>query len=331
MTRSRLVVFISMLVVVLGVVAGLSALYLDPARAAVGPLPAEALVLPADSRFVIGFDVKRFVASPIYKRLGREMRPDAMREIEEKTGLNPERDLDRIVIAGRGPHTGPPLALVLGQFDRQKLGRSIETEHKGRVTWKDVEGTTVYLFREGEKGGTAVAFLDDRALLLGSAEGIETAIGNRAHGTPGLRSNATLTALLEKLKPGAAFWMVGDQSLLANLPRSMAGPGGGDTQITLPALLSLTVTGELEPLLAVSITGEAADAAGASNLADVVRGLVALAALQAGEKAELKDLASAISVATEDNRVLVNARIPYETLDALQPRKAAAGPATAIK
>jgi hypothetical protein len=46
MSRSRLVVFISMLVVVTGVVAGVSALYLDPARAAVGPLPAAALVLP---------------------------------------------------------------------------------------------------------------------------------------------------------------------------------------------------------------------------------------------------------------------------------------------
>jgi hypothetical protein len=301
-------------------------LYLDPARAAVGPLPAEALVLPTDSRFVIGLEVKRFVASPFYKRLAPEMRPDAMRELEEKTGLNPERDLDRIVIAGRGPHTGPPLALVLGQFDRQKLSRTIETERKDRVTWKDVQGTTVYLFREGEKSATAVAFLDDRALLIGSAEGVETAIGNRVRGTPGLRGNASLTGLLEKLKPGAAFWMVGDQSLLANLPRSMAGPGGGDTQVTLPALRSLTVTGELDPLLAISVTGEAPDAAAATNLADVVRGFVALAALQAGQKPELKDLASAISVATEENRVLVNARISYETLEALQPRKAAAGP-----
>jgi hypothetical protein len=56
---------------------------------------------------------------------------------------------------------------------------------------------------------------------------------------------------------------------------------------------------------------------------------VALAALQAGQKPELKALADAITVATEENRVLVNARIPYETLDALQPpRKAAAAPGT---
>jgi hypothetical protein len=28
-----------------------------------------------------------------------------------------------------------------------------------------------------------------------------------------------------------------------------------------------------------------------------------------------------VSVATEENRVLVSARIPYETLDALQPKR----------
>jgi hypothetical protein len=328
MSRSRLVVFISMLVVVLGVVAGLSALYLDPARAAVGPLPAAALVLPQDSRFVIGLDVKRFVQSPFYARLTPEMRPDAMRELEERTGLRPDRDLDQIVIAGRtaGP-TGSPLALVLGQFDRQKLSRGIETEKKGKVTWKDVEGTTVYLFQEGEKGSSALAFLDDTALLIGAAESLERALGNRARGAGGLRGNAELTALLQRVRPGSAFWMVGDQSLLANLPKSVTGPAG-DAQVTLPALRSLTVTGELEPLVSVSITGEASDAAGATNLADVVRGFVALAALQAGQKPELKALASAITVATEENRVLVNARIPYETLDALHaPRKAASAPA----
>jgi hypothetical protein len=55
----------------------------------------------------------------------------------------------------------------------------------------------------------------------------------------------------------------------------------------------------------------------------VVRGFVALATLQASQKPELKDLASAINVTTDANRVLVNARIPYSLIDALQPKKAA--------
>ena len=109
----------------------------------------------------------------------------------------------------------------------------------------------------------------------------------------------------------------------------MTGPGG-DAQVTLPALRSLSVTGELDPLArGLRDRRRPADAAGAANLADVVRGFVALAALQGGQKPELKDLASAITVTTEENRVLVNARIPYETLDSLLPRKPRTGPGVA--
>jgi len=51
--------------------------------------------------------------------------------------------------------------------------------------------------------------------------------------------------------------MVGDQNLLSNLPMTV--PGAGDTQMTLPSLQSLSVTGELDALIAVTITGEAVD------------------------------------------------------------------------
>ena len=66
--------------------------------------------------------------------------------------------------------------------------------------------------------------------------------------------------------------------------------------------------------------GGAKDELAARNLADVVRGFVALVSLQAQQKPELQQLASAVSVATEQNRVLVSARIPYEMLDALQAK-----------
>ena len=52
----------------------------------------------------MGLDVRKFVASPFYARFASERgqaRPDAFRELEDKFGLNPERDLDRVIIAGR--------------------------------------------------------------------------------------------------------------------------------------------------------------------------------------------------------------------------------------
>jgi hypothetical protein len=329
MTRSRLVVLGSALVVGTGALAAVGVLYLDPARAAVGPLPPQILSLPAGTRYVMGLDVKRFVASPLYTRFVSARaanRPQAFAELEEKTGLNPERDVDQIYIAGsqaavpgRG---GDPLVAVVGRFDRYKVSRAIETGKKG-VTSKNLQGTTVYLFNEDRAGqGTAAAaFLDDNTLVMGVQPAVEQTVTARARGEAPLRNNTALLGLLEGVRSGATFWMVGDQTLLSNMPKAIPGPGGPGTSqsIDLPALKSLIVTGDLDPQVSIDLTGEAGDEPGAKNLADVVRGFVALASLQAGQKPELKQLASAISVTTEATRVHVTARFPYEALEALQP------------
>ena len=330
MSRSRLVVLISLAVVGVGSLAAVGAFFLDPARAAVGPLPAEGLLLPADTRFVVGLDAKRFTASPLYKRFQAQARPDAFRELEERTGLDPERDVDQVLIAGQATKgAGPGLAIVLGSFDTYKIGRSIETsKDKDKVVGRTFVGYTEYVFNENEPGrdAVAVAFLDRQALLIGRQAAVEAALSGRANGTAPLRANASIMGLLERVKPGSTFWMVGDQSLLQNLPGTVPSPTGNGTSIELPALKSLIVTGDLEPVISLAITGDAADEAAAKNLANIVSGFVSLVALQSSQKPELKDLAQAISVATERSHVLVNARVPYEMLEALQPKRAAISP-----
>ena len=334
MTRSRSVVLGSSLVVIVGALAAGGAIYLSPARAAVGPLAVEGLVLPADTRFVVGLDVQRLMASELYKSNAgrRSLRPEAFADLEAKTGINPERDLDTVVIAGgasagTGRH-GAGIVLVSGRFDRYKLSRAMETARKD-VTWKDHQGSTVYLFGEGRKGAEAAAFLDDDTLVFGSQAAVEETIGSRVGGKAPLRTNASIMALLERVKPGPAFWMVGDQSLLANMPKSIPAPGGDGSGLQLPAVRNLVVTGDLDPQVALDVTAETADEAAAKNLADVVRGLMALAALQGNQKPELKELASAVSVTTEVNQVHVSARISHALFESLQPKKVAESPGVA--
>jgi hypothetical protein len=281
MTRSRMVVLASLTAVSIGTVVALGAFVMDPARAAVGPMRAEGLALPADTKFVVGFDVQRFVQSPFYKKYSTghaSSRPQAFAELEAKTGLNPERDVDQVIMAGRGPGARQDgLVLVFGRFDRHKLGRAIETEGRKDVTWKTVAGTTVYLFNEGKPQSTgAFAFLDDGALAMGGQKVVEGMIADRAAGTHGLEQNRSIMDLLGRVKVGSTFWMVGDQSLLSSMPTSIPG-AGGSTGMQLPALKTLIVTGDLDPVVSLSVIGDASDEAGAKNLADVVRGFVALA------------------------------------------------------
>jgi hypothetical protein len=161
--------------------------------------------------------------------------------------------------------------------------------------------------------------------VMGAQPAVEQTVTARGKGETPLRTNAALLGLLERVQTGSTFWMVGDQTLLSNLPRTVPGPGGAGTSqsLELPALKSLIVTGDFEPQVSLDLTGEASDEPAAKNLADIVRGFVALATLQANQKPELKQLASAISVTTEATRVHVAARVPYEVLDSLQPRRSA--------
>ncbi len=318
MTHSRLVVIISSVVVAGGIAAALGVRVVQPARAAVGPLPAEALPLLSDARFVMGLDVQRFAASGFHKRYAANgpIRPDAFHDLEAKTGLNPERDLDQIFVAGGTPGDGRGVALVVGRFDRARIAKALETETKD-VTWKSHGGITVYLFREGSKSPGALAFLDDRSILLGTEKAVSAAISRYA-GAPA-PANVVMADLLGRVKLGSTFWMVGDQALLESLPKTMPGGGASSPSITLPTLKSLVVNGDLDPVVALSLTGDALDSTAAKNLADIVRGFVGLAALQASQKPELAQLNSAVTVSTEASQVLVSARLPYDLLDALAP------------
>lgn len=324
MSRNSRFLVVALAVVGLGAAAGLGVLFLGPARAAVGPLPAEALILPADARFVGGFDVKRFVASPFYARYasGKTTRPETFRELEEKTGLNPERDLDQVIVAGSAPgQTGGDggLVVVLGRFDRARINRLIEAEKKD-VTSKELAGVVLYLFGEDKPPAKAIAFLDDRTLVLGAQTSVEAAVTAHAEGQHPLKTNAAIMGLLEQVRPGSTFWAVGDQSILANMPKTVPAPGGQGSSITLPGLKSLIATGDVDPILSFEVTGHAEDETAAKNLADVVRGFVALASLQASQRPELKELAAAISVTSEVDAVRVSARVPYELIDALQKK-----------
>src|SRR4029077_11538433 len=104
MIRSSRLILTAAAVSALGVGLAFSTRLTGTALAAVGPVPPEALALPADSSAVMGFDARALTASQFYAKFGGEGEPgrvEALAEIERRTGLNPTRDIDSVVIAIR--------------------------------------------------------------------------------------------------------------------------------------------------------------------------------------------------------------------------------------
>ena len=318
MSRSRVLAFASLGIVALGAAVAVGALVTSSARVGVGPLPSTALALPADATFLVGIDVKRLTASALYQKQAAA-RPEVFKELEDSTGLRLERDVDLVVLAGSKAERG--VALAFGPFDEFKLSRAIEA--KAGVTTDKVAGATRYAFAgSASKAARGIAFLDKGTILLGDGAQVRETLEAHGQGKTPLQSNATLLELLARVKPGSTFWMVGDQSLLANLPTTLPSLTGSGASLTLPALQSLIVTGDVEPLVSLQLTGDAADEAAARNLADLVRGLVAILGMQASQKPEWKELSSALSVTQNASQVLVNFRIAPEALERLATKSA---------
>jgi hypothetical protein len=244
MPRGRLVVVVSFAVVALGVLAGLLALVLDPARAAVGPLPAEGLALPLDTRFLAGVDVKRLTASPLYRTHGFDTsRVESVNDLAVATGLRPD-DLDEVVVAGRGG-VADGVVLVLGRFEASRVVRALESRGAAR---RGAGEAAIWVLDENGSRARAVALPADGVLVVGSVADVQTVIANRSgDGRASLAANQALLGLLARVKPGATLWIVAGRSLLASLPAELPLPGSGTLRI--PPLASVVGTGDLEPVV----------------------------------------------------------------------------------
>jgi len=324
MNRSRRLIVTAAAISVLGIGLAFSTRLTGTARAAVGPIPPEALALPADSSMVMGFDVRALTGSQFYAKFGGEGEPgriDALAEIERKTGLNPARDIDSVVVAIRTNPTEPKvegdhkrhlenaLVFVTGRFDAARLESSIP--ETGKASKERREGVTIFREATGKSNG-AVALLDAGILVAGDSASVETFLANRSTGH-GIRDSETLVAQLQSIEPGSTFWAVGGPSVLSRVTSQVGGPAAN-----LPSVKQVVAYGHLDPEVGMTAVAEAQDEKSATKIADVVRGFSAMLSLQAGQKAELAQIADSISVATEGEKVHIKATITHELIASLK-------------
>lgn len=332
--KSKTVLMVLGVAVVLGLtvlVAAVGAYWWFTRSAAIGPLAAEALILPGDAAFLGGVDVKRITSGANYKKylasnMG-EMSSD-LKELEQKTGINPERDVAQMFFTGRkqgDKETG--VALFIGHFDPARIGKAILADERHKTTTRTVEGVTVYV-RDASGSGMAIAVPSETLALVGSTELVEATLTNRAKGTKPVASNEKLSATLRALPPAPAIWVVAGSELIDALPK----PGAGAPNIPMPR--SLVFTGEVDPNVLLRLSGEMADEAAAKNLAETITGFKAMASMMAGDKPEVKDAADALTVKAEAKQVILALQLTPALLEKLkasaEKAKASANESAAI-
>lgn len=171
----------------------------------------------------MGFDVHALTSSDFYAKFGNEGEPDdvdALAELEKKTGLNPARDIDSVVIALKASPAsdkakqGPENALIFvtGRFDAARLESSIPDS--GKATKERRDGVTIYREATGRIG--PVALLDAGILVAGDSASVEAFLANRQSGH-GVRDSKELVSLPPRERR-AGFDVLGGGRALGALP-----------------------------------------------------------------------------------------------------------------
>jgi len=314
MNRRKFVVVstVSMLVVTTAVV-GL-AFYSDfVASAFVQEVPDAIHYLPADTQAVFGINVQKLVASEVYLDIMAKHEQQIAGDLTEfitRTGVDPRRDVDYIIGAGRHSQVkGAGIVIAVGRFNPATITNFINS--KVTPIRVDYKGATVLMMPETNRLEKGIAFLRNGEIALGDLDSLKAALDVRS-GTPGLSQDSTLRGLLNKVGSQEMFWFAGDATVLGRIP--------ANTPFTpqLSAIQSVYGTLNLGRPISGKVSITAKDQAAATQLADIARGIVALGNLAAGQNADLAELARGVQISQNESQFDIAITLPYEMLQKLE-------------
>jgi hypothetical protein len=326
--RTRYFVIASLLVLGVGLGTGLVAYYVGfPAGAfsrAGGP--GELQLVPRDATVIAYADVRDVMTSELRQKLHNAlpMPAEGQRDLEEKTGINIETDVDRVVACltpdrDDSRSRGAGMVLARGRFNETKI-ESLMREHGAQVEeyrGKRLIATTADADGSGRPQKFAAAFIEPGLVALGTTPLVRAAVDlhqtgdNPQTGLQSVTGNDELMALVRSLDNGN-IWAVGRFDALqsqAHLPQEVAG--------RLPAITWFAVSGHVNGGLRGVIRAEARDDEAANNLRDVVRGFLALGKMQSGGRPEIQAMMQSLELGGTGKTVALSFTVPAEVFDAV--------------
>lgn len=331
-TRTRYFVIVSLLVLGVGLGSGLVAYYVGlPARAD-GPAggPKELAYVPRDVTVIAFANVQEIMTSDLRQKIhrGLPMPENGQQELQDRTGINLETDVDRVVACARAQAAtqglpGAGMVLARGRFDEVKI-EALMREHGARVD--DYNGSRLIVasahhdITVGDQlkqvgGEFALSFIEPGLAAFGSSDMIKSAVDLHRSGssTPTGPQSATLNeelmARVRSMDDGNA-WVVGRFDALrgrAHLPENVASQ--------IPAITWFSVKTHINGGIRGTISADARDIDSANNLRDVVRGFLALAKMQAGNNPQLQAMMQSLELGGTGQTVSLSFTVPGEVFD----------------
>ena len=282
--------------------------------------PAELAYVPADAGIVAFADVRDVMNSDLRRKLREALPGDAQKreELQRLTGIDIERDIDRVVASVGAGVENSTVAFLSGRFNPTQI-EALARQHGAKVVeyrgkrlfagMKDDDDDDAAEARhKGHDVGPTIAFLEPSVLAIGTDAAVRKAIDTQASGQ-NITGNAELMKIIGSVASGNNVWAVGSMdSFKDRIPQEVSS--------RMPAVQWFAATGRVNGGIHASLRAEARDDASAENLRDVVRGGLALIKMQSGDP-KFAALANSIRLEGSGKTVSVSFSVPAELVDLL--------------
>ena len=297
--------------------AGLVALCLTASVRAVSPDSR----VPADAEVIVSIDVSQILDSDVFKKYAKEEMEKALLNEKVKKeldaiGLNPLKDVHKLLITSAGTEKPKVLFVAYGKFDVEKLKAGAEKSAKDKPDELKItteNGKTIYEGKGGD-GKDFYAYLDaDGGAVLASTEKdyLMTAIANKSAGP-----SKEMQVVLNKIGGKESIWLAAIIS--KELKKTMAStPSAKDLAPKLEAVTgTINVANDVQTNLVIHTT-DAKAAADVKKMLNQVKPLLTLAAQNAGEDAAplLSEVVDNLKITTEENSVRINLKVSEELFE----------------
>lgn len=264
--------------------------------------------LPPDTQGVAFIDVAALRSAPlvqdVLKNKGLGL-PGPSADFVRATGLNPLQDVDKVTAGKIGARDG--LIIVQGRIDKFKVDQFFRDKGKepeaylGQTLYHDGDGAFVVL---------------DNLMVMGQVDAVKKAVEQmQLPGSAPLRSD--LMAAIQTIEAGNQVWAVGDFSIGDLGAAGVRGPA--PVLEMLKSLKGGTYQMRVDTGIHARATGNFADAASPKNLADMARGLLAVAKLQvAKQQPDVLHALDGIQVTTRGSSLIVTIEESGDLLRKLQ-------------
>jgi hypothetical protein len=278
---------------ILAVTMGWAAMATIPA-AAVSVDEASLKFLPPETVGIVVIDVAALRNAPFVQDMLKQQvpGPKGWDDSISRTGVDPERDIDKVTIAKISAQDG--LVIAQGRIDKFKVEQALKDSGKVPDAYL---GQTIY--RDGEN---AVLVLNN-AVLIGQFNAVKKAVDQmQLPGAQPLRSD--LAAAIQTIEAGNQIWGVGDFSATDLGLIGVRGPA--PVMEMLKALKSGTGQMHVDTGIHARGTATFADADSAKNLSDLARGALAVAKLQiAKQQPDMLQVLDGVQVSSSGNMLTV--------------------------